>query len=150
VINYPPTCTYSADMYEKKLLYLLTAVSVSVAVHGSTVVGENPRFICSVTGADSFSPTNITYQWFNESHNPPKQVGTHQAFTFNPLQLYHAGNYTCMVTVSGLTGNFSQSAAQIITVESKHTIYVLILIFTHNVHSDTPAWKVYVHYWKKV
>ena len=74
----------------------------------------------------------------------------HQAFTFNPLQLYHAGNYTCMVTVSGLTGNFSQSAAQIITVESKHTIYVLIPIFTHNVHSDTPAWKVYVHYWKKV
>jgi len=109
-------------MYEKRLLYLLAALSVSVAVHGSTVVGENYRLNCFVAGADSYSPTNITYQWFNESHNPPMQVGTQQAITFNSLQLYHAGKYTCIVTLSGLTGNFSQSAAQIITVESKHTI----------------------------
>ena len=109
-------------MYEKKLLYLLTAVSVSVAVHGSTLVGENYHLSCSVAEADSFSPTNITYQWFNESHNPPIPVGTQQVFKFNPLQLYHAGKYTCVVTLSGLTGNFSQSAAQNITVESKHTV----------------------------
>ena len=114
-------------MYEKKLLYLLTAVSVSVAVHGSTVVGETYHLNCSIAGADSFSPTNITYQWFNESHNLPKQVGTQQAFTFNPLQLYHAGNYTCVVTLSGVTGNLSQSATQNITVESKSHYYVLIM-----------------------
>jgi len=117
-----PTHTFSADMYEKRLLYPLAGLSVSVAVHGSTVVGENYRLNCSIAGADSFIPTNITYRWFNESSIPPMQVGTQQTFTFNPLQLYHAGNYTCIVSVIGLTGNFSQSAAQIITVESKHAI----------------------------
>ena len=131
-------------MYEKRLLYLLAGLSVSVAVHGSTVVGENYRLNCSVAGADSFSPTNITYQWFNESSIPPMQVGTQQTFTFNPLQLYHAGNYTCIVSVSGLTGNFSQSAAQIITVESKHAdMRSYQFLFTMYI-SDTPARKVYV------
>ena len=113
-------------MYEKKLLYPLAGLSVSVAVHGSTVVGENYHLNCSVAGADSFNPTNITYQWFNGSYNPPIPVGTQQAITFNPLQLYHAGNYTCVVTLIGLTGNLSQSAEQIITVESKSHYYVLI------------------------
>jgi len=114
-------------MYEKRLLYPLAGLSVSVSVHGSTVVGDNYHLNCSVAGADSIGPTNITYQWFNESHNPPTQVGTQQAFAFNPLQLYHAGNYTCVVTLSGVTGNLSQSAAQNITVESKSLYYVLIM-----------------------
>ena len=114
-------------MYEKRLLYPLAGLSVSVSVHGSTTVGENYHLNCSVAGADSFNPTNITYQWFNESHIPPMQFGTQQAFTFNPLQLYHAGNYTCVVTLSGLTGNFSQSATQNITVEGKSHYYVLIM-----------------------
>ena len=115
-------------MYEKRLLYPLAGLSVSVAVHGSTIVGENYHLNCSVAGADSFSPTNITYQWFNGSYNLPIPVGAQQAFTFNPLQLYHAGNYTCVVTVIGLNGNLSQSAAQNITVESKSHYYVLIHI----------------------
>jgi len=81
-------------------------------------VGENYHLNCSVAGAASFSPTNITFQWFNESSIPPTHVGTQQTLAFNPLQLYHAGNYTCVVTLSGVTGNLSQGAAQSITVES--------------------------------
>ena len=116
-------------MYERRLLYLLAGLSISVAVHGSTVVGENYRLNCSIAGADSFSPTNITYQWFNESSIPPMQVGTQQAITFNSLQLYHAGNYTCVVTLSGflsLSGNLSQRTVQIIRVESESCYFVLI------------------------
>jgi len=137
-------------MYKKRLLYPLAGLSVSVAVHGSTVVGENNHLNCSVTGADSFSPTNITYQWFNESHNPPTQVGTQQAFTFNPLQLYHAGNYTCVVTLSGVTGNLSQNAAQNITVESKSHCYVLIHSTYSRINFHSPCvlgcirWKLYI------
>jgi len=134
-------------MYEKRLLYPLAGLSVSVSVHGSNMVGENYHLNCSAAGADSFGPTNITYQWFNESHIPPIQVGTQQAFTFNPLQLYHAGKYTCVVTLSGVTGNLSQSAAQNITVESKsHSHYVLIhsTNFIHHLYLDALAWKLYI------
>ena len=145
-------------MYEKRLLYPLAGLSVSVAVHGSTMVGENYHLNCSVAGADSFNPTNITYQWFNGSYNPPIPVGTQQAFAFNPLQLYHAGNYTCVVTLSGflsLSGNLSQRTVQIITVESESCYFVLIGSYQSEDRFRSPCMlrrtsMESIHYLKKV
>ena len=95
---------------------------ISVATDGSRIVGGNYSLICSVTRADSFNSINITYQWFNESSKPRALVENQTNLTFNPLQLHHAGEYTCVVTLSGfpnLNGNLSQSVSHNISVQGK-------------------------------
>lgn len=98
---------------------LLAALSITVAYNGSTIVGKEYCLSCSVTGADSFNFTSITYQWFNETGSSQRQVQTKQIMKFNPLQLYHVGEYMCMVTLSGFAGNVSLNTTQNIRVESK-------------------------------
>ena len=96
--------------------------SISVATHGSRIVGGNYSLICTVARTDSFNSINITYQWFNESSESWALVQNQTNLTFNPLQLHHAGQYTCVVTLSGfpnLNGNLSQSVSHNISVQSK-------------------------------
>jgi len=90
---------------------------------GTAVVGQSYSLSCSVSGADSLSPT-ITYHWYNESSNPRSQVGTTTTYSFTRLGLYHAGQYTCEVNIASpyLKGDLSQSMMQDITVQSKCNI----------------------------
>jgi len=98
---------------------------VVITPAGTAMVGQSYSLICSVSGANSLSPTS-TYRWYNESSNPRSQVGTASTYTLNPLQPYHAGQYTCEVTVTSpyLNGDLSQSVMQDITVQSK--LYILV------------------------
>ena len=97
------------------------SVSVVITPTGTAVVGQSYSLICSVSGADSLSPTSTTYRWYNESSNPRSQVGTTSTYSFTRLRPYHAGQYTCEVTVASpyLNGDLIQSMMQDITVQSK-------------------------------
>ena len=89
---------------------------------GTAVVGQSYSLICSVNGADSLSPTSTTYCWYNESSNPRSLIGTNSsAYAFTLVQPYHAGQYTCEVTITSpyLSGALSQSMMQDITAQSK-------------------------------
>ena len=92
---------------------------ISVATDGSRIVGGNYSLICSVARSDSFNSINITYQWFNESSKSRAQVENQTNLTFNPLQIYHAGEYTCVVTFTHLTGDLIVNASQDVRVQSK-------------------------------
>ena len=90
---------------------------------GTAVVGQQGYSLtCSVSGADSLSPTSTTYRWYNESSNPRSQVGINSStYTFTRLRPYHAGQYTCEVTIASpfLNADLSQSMMQSITLQSK-------------------------------
>ena len=92
---------------------------------GTAMLGQNYSLICSVSGADSLSPT-ITYHWYNENTNPRSQVGTTSTYTFPHLRLYHAGRYTCEVMITSLYINrdLHQSEMLDITVQSMLYNYV--------------------------
>jgi len=94
---------------------------VVITPTGTAVVGQSYSLSCSVSGADSLSPTSTTYRWYNESSNPRSQVGTTSTYTLNPLRPYHAGQHTCEVTITSpyLNEDLSQSMVQDITVQSK-------------------------------
>ena len=93
--------------------------SISVHSSGCPVVGENYSLVCSTARTDSFNFTSITYQWFNESSESWAQVENQTNLTFNPLQIYHAGEYTCVVTFTHLTGDLIVNASQDVRVQSK-------------------------------
>ena len=84
-------------------------------------VGQSYSLSCSVSGANSLSPTSTIYRWYNENSDPRSQVGTTNTYTLNPLRPYHAGQYTCEATITSpyLNGILSQSVMQDITVQSK-------------------------------
>ena len=115
---------YVSESYEPIYPFnRFTAPSVSVVITptGTAVVGQlGYSFSCSVSGADSLSPTSTTYRWYNESTDPRSQVGTTSTYSFTRLQPYHAGRYACEVTVTSpyLSGALSQSMMQDITVQS--------------------------------
>ena len=113
--------------------------SISVHSSGCPVVGENYSLVCSTARTDSFNFTSITYQWFNESSESWAHVENQTNLTFNPLQLYHAGQYTCVVTLTHLTGNLSLNTSQDVRVQSKsHQLL-------SKVHKkwDQPKWCLY-------
>ena len=93
--------------------------SISVHSSGWPVVGENYSLVCSIARTDPFNFTSITYQWFNESSESWAQVENQTNLTFNPLQIYHAGEYTCVVTFTHLTGDLIVNASQDVRVQSK-------------------------------
>ena len=105
------------------LHFHVTAIPVvpSISVHssGRPVVGENYSLVCSIARTDPFNFTSITYHWFNESSESWAPVENQTILTFNPLQLYHAGEYTCVVTLTHLTGNLSLNTSQDVRVQSK-------------------------------
>ena len=108
------------------ILYFLTffiapSVSVVITPAGTAVAGQSYSLSCSVSGADSLSPTSTTYHWYNESSNPRSQVGTTSTYSFPRLRPYYAGQYTCEVTVASpyLNEDLSQSMMQDITLQSK-------------------------------
>ena len=122
---------------------LLAALSITVAYNGSTIVGKDYCLSCSVTGADSFNFTSITYQWFNETGSSQRHVRTQQIIKFNPLQLYHVGEYMCVVTLSGFAGNVSLNTTQNIRVESKsnHSYYLALTMWVNHHLS----FSIYIH-----
>jgi len=135
---------------------LLAALSITVAYNGSTIVGNEYCLSCSVTGADSFNFMSITYRWFIETGSSQRQVQTHQIIKFNPLQLYHVGEYMCVVTLSGFAGNVSLNTTQNIRVESKSTYsYYLALIiwvihhlsFTMYIHPRMESIRYHKWWW---
>jgi len=87
---------------------------------GTAEVGQSYSLSCSVSGADSLNATSTTYHWYNESSNPRSEVGTTSTYTLNPLRPYHAGQYTCEVTIASpyLDGDLSRSVMQNVTVQS--------------------------------
>jgi len=101
--------------------FTVPSVSVVITPAGTAVVGQSYSLSCSVSGADSLSPTTTTYRWYNESSDPRSQVGTTSTYSFTRLRPYHAGQYTCEVTITSpyLNGDLSQSMMQDITVQSK-------------------------------
>ena len=96
---------------------------------GTAEVGQSYSLSCSVSGADSLSPTSTTYRWYNESSNPRSQVGSTSTYTLNPLQPYHTGWYTCEVNITSpyLSGDLSRSRTQDITLLSKCNWYYLVI-----------------------
>ena len=89
---------------------------------GNAVVGQSYSLSCSVSGADSLSPTSTTYRWYNESDDPRSLIGTNSsAYAFTLVRPYHAGQYTCevMITSPYLNGILSQSMMQDIIIQSK-------------------------------
>ena len=52
---------------------------------------------CDVSGADRLNPT-ITYQWTRNGETVPDSNS--RTIDLSPLQLSHAGNYTCRATIS--------------------------------------------------
>jgi len=107
---------------------------VVITPAGTAVVGQSYSLSCSVSGADSLSPT-ITYHWYNESSNPRSQVGTTSTYTLNPLRPYNAGQYTCEVTISShyLNETLSRSVMQDITVRSKCNWYYPVYCIIHRI-----------------
>ena len=119
-------CLYFISIWTWNTITFITVLPaglfISVATHGSRIAGGIYSLICSVARSDFFNSTNITYQWFNESSKPRAQVKNQADLTFNPLQLHHAGEYICVVTLSGfpnLNGNLSQSVSHNISVQGK-------------------------------
>ena len=103
-------------------IFIAPLVSVVITPTGTAVVGQLGYSLdCSVSGADSLNPT-ITYRWYNESSNPRSQVGTTSSYGFpERLRPYHAGEYTCEVTITTpyLDEDLSSSMMQDITLQSK-------------------------------
>ena len=61
------------------------------------MVGQVGTLTCDVSGADNLSPT-ITYQWTRDGETVPDSNS--RTLDLSPLQLSHAGNYTCHATIS--------------------------------------------------
>ena len=59
------------------------------------MAGQNFSLTCSVTGADSLSPT-ISYQWTRGMTVLSSE--TNSVLLLNPLTLSDSGQYECMVT----------------------------------------------------
>jgi hypothetical protein len=62
------------------------------------MVGQTGNTLtCDVSGADNLTPT-IAYQWTRDGVTVPD--GNSRILNLSPLQLSHAGNYTCQATIS--------------------------------------------------
>ena len=74
------------------------AISVSVdAGVASPTVGAMYSLTCTVTGAERFTGSTITYQWFKYGMVVSDQ--TMETLSFTPLTFSDAGGYTCEATV---------------------------------------------------
>ena len=83
---------------------------------------EGYSLTCSVSGADSLSPTSTTYRWYNGSSETGSQVGTNSStYAFTRLRPYDAGQYTCEVTIVSpfLNGDLNGTMMQSVTLQSK-------------------------------
>ena len=89
------------------------------------MVGQTGNTLtCDVSGADNLNPT-ITYEWIRNGETVPD--GSSRSLNLSPLQLSHAGDYVCHVTVSSTLLNNDISASSgsnqsiIIHVQSEYT-----------------------------
>ena len=98
---------------------------VTANFNAPLMVGQTGyTLICDVSGADSLNPM-ITYQWTRNGETVPD--GSSRSFNLPPLQLSHAGDYVCHVTVSSTLLNDDISASsgsnQNIIIQSEYTTY---------------------------
>ena len=104
-----------------------------IAPTGTAAVGQSYTLTCSVNGAGSLSPTSTTYRWYNGSSETGLQIGTNSnTYTFTPLRPYHAGQYTCEVTIASpfLNADLTQSMMQSVTLHSK-LFHINVLYYIH-------------------
>ena len=77
------------------------------------MAGSMYSLTCNVTGAETLSGVNKTYQWFKDGVLVSGQ--TMETLSFNPLSFSDAGRYTCQATVTSsllsgpITANSSNS-----------------------------------------
>ena len=114
---------------------------------GTAAVGQGYTLTCSVSGTDSLSPTSTTYRWYNGSSETGSPIGTNSStYTFSSLRPYHAGQYTCEVTVASpfLNADLSQSMMQSITLQSKschiNALYAPLFCTLHPAQSGEGAY----------
>ncbi len=71
-------------------------ITATVTSSGPPMTGQSYSLTCTVTGADSLTPT-ITYVW---TRGGTSVAGSDSMLTFNPLKLSNSGEYVCTVTVT--------------------------------------------------
>ena len=106
-------------------------VMVTANYNTSLMVGQTSSILtCDVSGAERLSPT-IDYQWTRNDETVSD--GNSRTLTLSPIQLSHAGNYTCSVTVSSSLLNNTISApasnSQLVIILSK----LLILQYSSSI-----------------
>ena len=85
------------------------SITVSITASGTNTVGQTYMLVCSATVTGSTNqPTKFT--WLDPMNNPVPSgmITTYTAssistLTFSPLTVSHAGNYTCRVSVGGVS-----------------------------------------------
>ena len=95
----------------------IISVVVNPNLNRGLKVGQTGTTLtCNVFGADNLNPT-ITYQWTKDNVTGAKS----EAVTLSPLQLSHAGVYTCSVNVSStfLNSVIQASANKIMELQSE-------------------------------
>ena len=111
--------TYSCSLFPP-----VPTLMARLTLDGSPVAGQSFSLTCSVTGADSLSPT-ISYQFTQDNTGGQIEVRATQTtpiLTFNPLVLSDSGQYRCEVNVTPPYLNNSQvvsSAPVNLTVQSE-------------------------------
>ena len=95
------------------------------------MLGQNGYSLtCVVSGAGNLN-ASITYQWTkNNGTQTQVQVGMGNDFSFSPLRLSDAGQYTCQATVSSLYLNngITMMASLDVTILSEFWCYFHLLI----------------------
>ena len=95
-------------------------MSVVITTSGDMVLGQNGYSLtCDVTIIGTTN-ASITYQWTKNNGTQTIQVGTDRVFSFFPLRLSDAGQYTCQATVSSC--NITEMDTQDITLQSKFIV----------------------------
>ena len=82
------------------------------------MVGQTGNTLtCNVSGVNMLSPT-IIYQWTRSGEAVTAADGSSSTLNLSPLQLSHAGDYICHVTVSSnlLSNNISVSSGSNLSV----------------------------------
>ena len=79
-------------------------VSLQISDGGdSPTVGHNYALTCHVSGAESIQSFN--YKWMKSSNSTKSQILSNSSkLFFSPLKLSDAGNYSCQINASEVSG----------------------------------------------
>ena len=99
-------------------LIVVPDIEVTLSSTGNRSLGEIFQFSCEVSGFLNLNPI-ITYSWTNAQGEQVRNNST--TFSFHPVSLLHAGEYTCTVIISSayLGSNITRSAIESLTIKSK-------------------------------
>ena len=114
----------------------LVAPSITVMVIANLntplMVGQTGNTLtCDVNGAEDLSPSK-TYQWTRNNGTNQIQVGNNSmTLPLSPLQLSHAGNYSCSIISTLLNNPVTTNISRNVMIQSKHS-YIQLLQFLHS------------------